>query len=204
MSSQSLSERLHEALRDAFTPAELGRLVHWNLNEWLHNVARPAGTHDEQVTDLIDWCTRRGRLGELIKKAAQERPSRADLQDILSDWNALIGGPSSAVPVSQADATPQKMTGSSLASMPPPPGMDSHVASLAHSYSHVHRSMGPGSQRVDEERRILEELSKRLEREGPSEEHLAEWCVHPDSGIRLGRVDNSWVILAVWVTAAGS
>ncbi|HEX8204408.1 MAG TPA: effector-associated domain EAD1-containing protein, partial [Isosphaeraceae bacterium] len=193
MSTPSIPQRLHEILRDTFIPSELARLVHWKLKEWLHNIARPAGTHDEQVADLIDWAVRQGRLDELIRQAAAERAQRRDMQDLLADWDALapatVGGPGN-VGTSYRGSSPVASraagagAGPLVQSLSPPAGV-SRVAFLADHFDDIRKQTIPGAARDTLRREVSQELKDVAAAEG---EELGGWCLHAQPGVRLAAV----------------
>jgi hypothetical protein len=160
MAAPSIPKRLLEILRDSFSPGELARLVHWELRGWLHNIARPMGTHDEQVADVIDWAVRQGRMDELIRSAARGRPSRQDIQDLLTDWDGLSARPDQS-------------------------GIPLPVVSLAAKFDEIRMETAPGEGRDRERREVSLNLLKSLSHYGAE---IESWCLHPNPGIRLAAV----------------
>ncbi|MCB9151011.1 MAG: SUMF1/EgtB/PvdO family nonheme iron enzyme [Caldilineaceae bacterium] len=74
-------QRLWQALLDAYTPITLPRMVRFQLNERLDQIAGGENFGD-WVYQLIDWAERTGRLPELIGKAQAFNPGNAQLRQV--------------------------------------------------------------------------------------------------------------------------
>jgi hypothetical protein len=82
-------QQFHQALVSAFSArSELERMVRFNLNERLAEIARD-GTLSEIVFALIEWAEAKGRTEDLIRAAYKENPRnptlRAFVEQVLPD-----------------------------------------------------------------------------------------------------------------------
>lgn len=81
-------ERLHAALLDAFSRAELAQLARLALDQNLDAIAGP-GSLSEAISALTQWAERHGRMGYLAAAAARGRPQSRALAALAA---ALAGG----------------------------------------------------------------------------------------------------------------
>src|SRR4051812_4333590 len=93
------ARQLHEALVSAFDFQGLRQLMAYDLDEVLENVVG-SGALDTVVYELIEWADRNGRVEDLIKAAAQNRPRNQQIADVAQ---ALLAPPAAA---GAAAATP--------------------------------------------------------------------------------------------------
>lgn len=87
-------ERLHAALLDAFSRAELAQLARLALDQNLDAIAGP-GSLSEAISALIQWAERHGRMGDLAAAAARGRPQSRALAALAA---ALGGAPPASTP----------------------------------------------------------------------------------------------------------
>ncbi|MBK8047217.1 MAG: hypothetical protein IPK16_08900 [Anaerolineales bacterium] len=77
--------QIQDALLGGFDRDGLRMFVRIRLNEELDAI-----THNDNLTvvvfDLIGWANQQGRLGDLIRTAAEERPANAGLQQLVKDY----------------------------------------------------------------------------------------------------------------------
>lgn len=71
-------DQLHQALLTAFTEPELRRLVRFELNEDLDQIAGGSDLSD-RAYNLATWTDREGRVPDLIAGALRRKPRNADL-----------------------------------------------------------------------------------------------------------------------------
>ena len=89
-------DRLSDALRAAYTPDSLARLLHTGLDVRLVDVARGEDFRAE-VFHLVGWADSQGRLSELVGAALAENPRSPELAAAA----AVLG-----LPLPPAGATP--------------------------------------------------------------------------------------------------
>ena len=87
-------ERLHAALLDAFSRAELAQLARLALDQNLDAIAGP-GSLSEAISALTQWAERHGRMGDLAAAAARGRPQSRALAALAA---ALGGAPPASTP----------------------------------------------------------------------------------------------------------
>jgi Effector-associated domain 1 len=76
-------ETLRKAIQSAYTPAELRIDAREQLSFNLSNEVQEDAAFNAVVFDLIAYCERYGRLGDLIDMIIRRRPERTDLKATL-------------------------------------------------------------------------------------------------------------------------
>ena len=82
-------EPVLEAIRAAFTPASLGRVLWVKLDVRLEDVTQP-GTFPDTIVELLQWATRCNRLGELLRAALEANPGNMELKRVSEDYRELF------------------------------------------------------------------------------------------------------------------
>jgi hypothetical protein len=70
------AQQLHHEILSAFSRPELERLVRFDLNARIEEIARTTDTFATVVLDLIHWAEKHGRTEVLIRAVRRARPER--------------------------------------------------------------------------------------------------------------------------------
>jgi hypothetical protein len=87
--TQTLTERVRDALLDAFTVSDLTILLSDRLGTTLDDVVNRNQGNRAVVFDLVQWALRQRRLCELLAVAAERVPGRPILADLCSECRVL-------------------------------------------------------------------------------------------------------------------
>jgi hypothetical protein len=98
-------QTLHKAIIAAFSADELARLVRFNLNVHIADIAPSTGTRSDVVVALSEWADRRGRAIDLVRAAANDRPLIEEFRRLLrllelddGEWALMSPRPWDPVP----------------------------------------------------------------------------------------------------------
>ncbi|MCB9138039.1 MAG: hypothetical protein H6642_06815 [Caldilineaceae bacterium] len=113
MLSKDQRKRLHAALLDGFSDADLRQFVRFDLGENLAAIAGGSNL-DATVFNLIEWCEQRRRTVELATSAARERPNNADLRALAAELGRTPGSEPPGEPTAAPSDMPDKESGWSV------------------------------------------------------------------------------------------
>src|SRR5262245_55549666 len=97
-------ERLHGLLRDAYDEETLARLLLFKLGTHLSHISPAGAAFDTVVFRLVLWADQEGRLLELAREAAADRPARSDAKQLAEEM-AAAHDPSASRPPPQPPST---------------------------------------------------------------------------------------------------
>jgi hypothetical protein len=104
-----LDGEIFDAIHEAFNVSELERLVRFRLNVNLQDISlRPS--KNDLIFDLIEWCNRQGRIRELLRAAAAERPNNPKFPVLLSRFKDPWPAPSDASSTPSRSASRRQTT----------------------------------------------------------------------------------------------
>jgi hypothetical protein len=87
------AERIHTGIRDAYDSKALDKMVFLHLNERLDHIAGDSLDFDTTVFRLVLWADQRGRLLDLARAGASERPTRTELEELLKEMESALAAP---------------------------------------------------------------------------------------------------------------
>jgi hypothetical protein len=164
----TFAERMHRFLRDAFDLASLQRMLLFRLQQRLDHITPADAELDTVVFRLVLWADQHGRMLELARAAALERPGRPDAQELVRLLEADVA---LAPPATPADGAPDSAA-----------DVCASLEALARAYERIKQVMPEGNQRTV----VMEEMVTRM-RELPLEEESipARFHLSSSDGRRL-------------------
>lgn len=130
--TRRFAERLHSVLREAYDEPSLARLLLYKLHERLDQVSSSGAAFDTVVFRLVLWADQTGRMLELARVVAADRPGRVDAQVLAGEMGSTVGAPAAALlPSDTADR-----------------GIPADVETLIRAFERIRRVMPEGDQRT--------------------------------------------------------
>lgn len=164
------AEPLHALLREVYDGPSLAQVLLFRLNERLDRITPDGAAFDTVVFHLVLWADQQGRLLELIRVVAADKPQRPDAASLLAEMEraATAGSPTTASEHSGMAGPATRL----------PEGLDS----LIRAYERIRRVLPEGTQQTV----AMEEMVTRM-RELPLETYNLPDLLHlsPSEGERL-------------------
>lgn len=110
--SGALMEQLHNLLLRAFKESEMLFFLRFRMDEEYDSISSPLKNKRERFYEVIEWAEYKGRLLELVQKAADYRPDDPDLGALTTQIESELAADPAGSPETTSSAAGHNTPGS--------------------------------------------------------------------------------------------